>query len=306
MKKIFILFTFLNLFNFSSALTILAPKAPPTLALLKVANENEDIKVQFYTNAATEVIPKIIKDEEFLYILPTNVASKLYNKGKKLKLLGITSFGIVHLLSNDESVESIFDINEKSIYIGAQGSSPDVISRYILDKNNIKPNIKYRTSQEIAKLLITGKIENAILPEPLASLANFKGKDTKRVSDLTQEWIKINSKSRGIPQVALVGNQNFINNNNDIIKRLESQYKKAVDYIKINNNKDLEVAKKGKKDLDLNIPDSVMQNSIKKMNLVYIKGNQSKKEILNYLEELKDMEPNSIGGNLPNEDFFME
>ncbi len=303
MKKIVILVGLVNMYLLASAITILAPKAPPTIPLLSVASENESINLEYYTDFATEVLPKIIKEEDYLFVVPTNVASKLYNKGKDLRLLGITSLGIVHILSSDQTVKNIKDLENKTVYIGAQGSSPDVIARYILEKNNIKVNIKYRTSQEITKLYIAGKIKNVVLPEPLASLADFKNKNSSRLADLTKEWNKLNQKSNGIPQVGLVGSSKYIEKNKKDIELLSREYKKSVEYV---NKNTLEIAKIGKIALNLPLPVKVMEDSIKNMNLVYITGKDGYQNITFYLNELKKMDPITIGGALPNEEFFKE
>lgn len=184
-------------------LEIMVPKAPPAIPLIKLQEEGV-VKINYYTNAKTEVLPDIIKGKDKLFIIPVNLGAKLYNSGKDIELLGVVSEGLLSIVSSDESVKSITDLNDKKLYIGARGSSPDVIARYVLGKNSVNANIEYRTSPEIAKLIIAGKIENAVLPEPLATLVMFKKKEIRRVLELKEKF------NNEMPQVGIFCSKSFL------------------------------------------------------------------------------------------------
>lgn len=280
MKKLFIFLIFaLSFYTYS--LTVYLPKAPPSLPMAKVAQNMKNIELVYYDDVNTEILPKIIKNEDALFIIPTNVGANLYNKGKDIKLISILSNGLISIISSKD-IKNFKSLNKEDIYIGGQGSSPDVISSYLFKKNSITPKVSYRESSEIAKLLITNKIDTAVLPEPLASMVLEKNKKMKRIFILKNEWTKLNKQS-GIPQVAIFGSSKVINENSVLLKNLETNYLKTLK--SINGNKK-EAAKFSINLFQMNMGENAFINSINNMNLTYI-SNKNKNILVNtYLEAI--------------------
>lgn len=122
MKKVMLLlFTLVQLNMW--ALEVAAPKAPPSIPLLGI----EDIELNLYQDVSTEGVPAIVRGRGDIYILPLNVGANLYNRGAEIKFLGATSQGLLSLLSTE--VEVLEELEGKNLYIGGQGSSPDVITK---------------------------------------------------------------------------------------------------------------------------------------------------------------------------------
>ena len=219
MKNLFLPLLFILSF-YTYSLTVYLPKAPPSLPMAKVAQNMKNLELVYYDDVNTEILTKIIKNEDALFIIPTNVGANLYNKGKDIKLISILSNGLISIISSKD-IKSFKSLNKEDIYIGGQGSSPDVISSYLFKKNSITPKVSYRESSEIAKLLITNKIDTAVLPEPLASMVLEKNKKMKRIFILKNEWTKLNKQS-GIPQVAIFGSSKVISENSILLKNLKT------------------------------------------------------------------------------------
>ncbi|MBN1469983.1 MAG: ABC transporter substrate-binding protein [Fusobacteriaceae bacterium] len=280
MKKLF-LFLIFTLSFYTYPLTVYLPKAPPSLPMAKVAQNMKNLELVYYDDVNTEILPKIIKNEDALFIIPTNVGANLYNKGKDIKLISILSNGLISIISSKD-IKNFKSLNKEDIYIGGQGSSPDVISNYLFKKNSITPIISYRESSEIAKLLITNKINTAVLPEPLASMVLEKNKKMKRIFILKNEWTKLNKQS-GIPQVAIFASSKVISENSVLLKNLETNYLKTLK--SINGNKK-EAAKFSINLFQMNIGENAFINSINNMNLTYI-SNKNKNILVNtYLEAI--------------------
>lgn len=297
MKKILIYLAII--FN-SFSLTILLPKAPPSLPVVKSVEGLEEIELIYYTDATTEVLPNIIKDKDYLYIIPVNLGAKLYNKGKDLRLIGVLSEGLISLVST-ESYETFEDLDKKEIYIGAQGSSPDVISRYLFDKSNIKPNINYRSSQEITKLLIGGKANTAVLPEPLASLALFKNKNLKRTFIYKDIWKEVTNYN-SIPQVGIFGRKDLNDKEIEIINKFIENYKNSLVWIEENPSA---ASKLALEHFTLTMPEVVISQAIENMNLTFKDGTESKEDVKGYLQSLIDIDK-GILSELPDEKFYIK
>jgi len=279
MRKIYQLLLLLGLTINVLALEILTPQAPPSIPLLNV----KDLEISFYSDVNSEVIPKILKNKTGLVMIPTNVAEKLKAKGVPLKLVGITSEGLISIISKND-YKNFSQLENKSLYIGAQGSSPDVITRYLLNKENVSSNISYRTSPEIAKLIISGKIENAVLPEPLATMALSKNKELKRSFYLSDLWENHNS-SRAIPQVGVYATEDFYKKNSEEIEKFISKYKSSLHKIRTNPSSTIVLAQENFKNIKLSKED--YENSINYMGLTFIEENKGQPMIDNYMRILK-------------------
>lgn len=301
MRNLIILFTLLYSLSLS-AITIYVPKAPPAIALLKMAEKDSTVEIKLYTDFLTQVLPRIIKKDDALYVIPTNMAAKLYNKKRKIELIGVTSTGLLSIVSKDITAKTISKLHKKSVYIGAPGSSPDIIARYIFKKLKITPRILYSSSSEIAKLFQTGKVKHAVLPEPLSSFVIHNNAKLKRIS-FKNIWKKLHPSSNGIPQVSLVGSSSFIAKNRKKLKNLLKAFEKSVEWVNKNRDKAADYALKK---LNYKQSSDTLSAAIKHMNLLFTPSAKAKKEVLFYLKQLYSVEPESIGGKLPGNAFFME
>jgi len=296
MKKIIsfiLIIIFLSTFSFG--LEIVAPKGPPSVPLIKLTESNPDYKLTLYTDILTEVIPEFMKTDEKIYIMPTNVMAKFYNKGVDLKILNITSSGILYVLSNNNEIKKIEDLKDKKLSVPAPGSSPDIITQYYLEKKGIKLNIDYSSSPEITKLFIAGRIENCVLPEPYASKAISKNKKARRILNFKEGWREV-AGSSNIPQVGLVSKTTYIKANKKMVDKFLRDYKEAVKWVNENMNIAAKLASK-----KLGIESEVIKESIPKMNLISLESDKAYKELKIYYKILNEANEKVIGGSIPDE-----
>lgn len=306
-KTIFIIMIIVfNINVFGENIRIYAPKAPPGIPFIKAKEINEDIDVILYTDINSEVLPKILKKEDALYVVPSNVAAKLYNKKMDILMLGITSMGLLYVLSCDEEIKEIKDLNGKEVYIGDKGSSPDIVSSYVFDKKGSKPEFVYSTSFEIARFMIAGKIQNCVLPEPLASIIihqiETKGKYIKRIASMKEEWKNIN-KTNGVPQTSIITSLKYYNKNKKEIDNIINDYKNSIKWVN-ENNKAASVI--GKKIMESDVPEIVIERSIPNMNLVFINGKEGKEALNIYFNILNKYDGVTVGGEIPDAKFYGE
>ncbi len=262
-KMILLIFTLMQLNTW--AIQVAAPKAPPSIPLLGM-----DIDLSLYQDVSTEGIPAIIRGRGDIYILPVNVGAKLYNRGADIQFLGSTSQGLLSLLSSN--AEGLEELQGEKLYIGGQGSSPDVITRTILDERKIEADILYRSSPEIAKLLITGRIKNAILPEPLATMVLAKNPEVQRVEELRKLW-----KGGRIPQVGIFVLKTSLDTKGREIEKFIEEYKGSMESI---STEDMEGAIQ---EFGLKMSTAEFKTSLKYMNLTF---ERNREDVDNYLKKL--------------------
>jgi NitT/TauT family transport system substrate-binding protein len=283
-------------------LNIYVPSAPPALPLYKSAQSQQNLSIISYSSVASEAVPAIIRREKALFVIPTNTAATLYNKNEDLVIVGILSRGLLSLMSSEPGESSILDLRNKDIYIPAPGSSPDVIARYLFKREGVTPQIHYSSSPEIAKLIISGRIQRAVLPEPLASLAAAKSSGTvRKIADLSATWKSVNRGSKGIPQVALCCSGTFYKEHQREIKNLSESLTASVTWVNANPR---EAGEFGARSGGLKIPAAIIEMSIPSMNITWQKASDEKEDIESYLNALYEMDPKTTGGSLPDSGLY--
>ena len=263
-KALLLLFTLFQINIWG--LEVAAPKAPPSVPLLGI----EDIDLSLYQDVSTEGVPAIVRGKGDIYILPVNVGANLYSRGAKIRFLGATSEGLLSLLSSE--LETLSELEGRKLYIGGQGSSPDVITKKILEDNEIDTQINYRSSPEIAKLLMTGRIENAVLPEPLATMVLAKNDSVKRVEELKNLW-----DNSSIPQVGIFVQEKTLVRDEKEVEVFIETYKKSVENI---SDEDIENAIK-RFGIKMSVGD--FRSSMEYMNLGFTRDKKSVEKYLNIL-----------------------
>ena len=101
--------------------------------------------------------------------------SKLYNKGLGYKLAAIIGYGVLYILKQDVELTTWEDFKNKKINVISKGSTPDVLLRFLMEKNNLKTGtdveLDYSLEQvELSQLTIAGKTNIVILPEPFVTM----------------------------------------------------------------------------------------------------------------------------------------
>jgi len=117
--------------------------------------------------------------------------------------------------------------------------------------------------------------------------------------DLNAEWNKIHSEG-GIVTGVLVVRKGFADANPDALKTFLAEYEKSVNKVNDNPAEAAElVAKYGIFDNA-----AVIEKAIPKCNITFIAGEDMIYPVNKYLEVLYEQNPKSVGGKLPEEDFF--
>ena len=192
--KIFLLIFVLvhNLFaKDENTIVIAGPMASVSHPIIHMVEQNalKDIgkKVEFKLwNNPDELRALILKKEVDFIALPTNVAANLYNKGVDLKLLNVSIWGILGLVSRDKNLKSIEDFKNKEIIVPFRADMPDIVFQELAKKSGLDPKkdfkIQYVASPvDAMQMLILRRVDHALLAEPAISIALRKTKSFPRL-----------------------------------------------------------------------------------------------------------------------------
>ena len=107
-------------------------------------SDNGDTGANHYnfTIAASpdEITPQIVQGNVDIAAVPANLASVLYNKeGVDVSVLAVNTLGVLYIVENGDSVQSVADLKGKTIYASGKGATPEYALNYMLTANGIDP-----------------------------------------------------------------------------------------------------------------------------------------------------------------------
>ena len=140
-------------------------------------------------NAADEINGKIAKGELDIAAVPTNVAPVLYNKDNgAYSVLAVNTLGVLYVLENGNTINSVSDLSGKTVYMAGQGAVPEYVMEYILEENGIDDTeIVFMTEHaEAAAALADGRADIVVLPEPNVTAVMMQNENARIALDLTE------------------------------------------------------------------------------------------------------------------------
>ena len=268
------------------------------------ANGNASNNYTFSVETDASVISKgLINGSIDIAALPTNAASVLYNKpNSPVKIIAINTLGVLYLVENGSSVNSISDLQGKTIYCPA--NNPAYIMQYLLNKNNINATIDttYSTPALLNQAVSSGALNSenviAVLPEPVLTTAMKDNSSLSVRLDLTEEWNKVESTQ--LVQGCVVVRTEYLNNNPDAVNKFLAEYKESIEYLQVNVSSAADLIVKH----NIFANKNVAEIAIPKCNVTYMDGQEMKTAMNGFLTAMSTVDISSIGGTIPDDAFY--
>ena len=250
-------------------------------------------------------------DVDFL-ALPTNTAAILNNKGVDIKLLNVSVWGILGMISRENNLQTLKDFKGKKIAVPFRADMPDIVFKQLLKREGLDPkkdfDLVYVSSPiDAMQMLILRRIDHSLLAEPAISIALRKTKsfpisivapDLYRSVDLQEEWARVFNTNGDIPEagMAVMGGMK----DKHVIKRFQEEYNKSLSWYKTHPKEAGELVVKT---LDMLNKDGVT-DSISHVRLKSVDAVDAKKDLEFFFNILKEEDPKSIGEKLPQDSFY--
>ena len=233
--------------------------------------------------------------------LPTNAAAALYNKTEgKVQVLALNTRGVLYLVTDGkEKIESIADLNGKTVYAPAQ--NPSFIFAALCSKYGIELDIdtSYAQPAELNAAVAAGKVSLAVLPEPMVTVARSQNPDLVVALDLTAEWDKV-MEPGSLVQGCVAVRRDFAEQNPEAVKQFLNDYEASVKLL----SEDVQTAAEKIETAGIFNKAAVAAKAIPNCNICFVTGEDMQRELGAFLEIMADTAPQSIGGKLPGDDFY--
>lgn len=288
-------------------------KGPTTMGLVKLLDDaktdNSDYKLNnTIYGTADEISALLIKGDIDMAAVPCNLASILYNKTEgAIQVAAVNTLGVLNVIELGENINSVADLKGKKIYSTGKGTTPEFVLNAILKANGIDPktdvDIEYKTeATEIAGIL-TGenavKDAIAVLPQPYATTVLLGNPDTRIALDLTKEWENAELNGKLITGVLVVRSE-FAKQNAELMKTFLTDYSDSTKWV----NDNTEAAAQLIFDAGIVPKTEIAVKALPYCNIVFETGDVMKTDVKSYLNVLFEQEPASVGGVMPDEEFY--
>ncbi len=290
---------------------VAVPDGVTTLTMLKMIKEKpvleDGAEISFDIVKSSDLMAsKVISNEADIAVIPTNLASMLYSKKVPYKLAASLVWGVQYVVGT-EDIKSWQDLKDKEIYNMSKGLTPDISFRYLLSKNGMNPDkdlkIKYLSNpQELAQSIIAGKNSISVLPEPVATQVLMKKQNAKVLLDIQEEWKKVTNTDTSYPQASLIISNELIEKNSKVVDSFLTELSNSMQWV----NQNPEKAGAYAEELKTSMKAKVVEKSLSRCNIRYVSAKEARPAIETYLNVLMDFSPETIGGKLPDEGFYME
>ncbi|MBR7184500.1 MAG: ABC transporter substrate-binding protein [Clostridia bacterium] len=246
----------------------------------------------------------LISGEVDIAAVPVNVASVLFNKtAGQIQVAGINTKGVLYLVEDGNTVQSIADLKGKTVYASGKGATPEHILNHVLTKNGLTPGtdvtVEYLSEHaEVITALAQGKATIGLLPEPNVTSA-LAGNDKLRIAvNMTEAWDAIADTT--LVQGVIVVNKTFAETYPDAVKTFMEEYAASVEYVNANPAEaSVMIEAAGI------IPKAALaQKAIHTSNICLITGEEMKAALVPLYDVLFAANPASIGGTLPTDAFY--
>lgn len=318
MKKLFLLMVTMGLFFMigcqeeekeSVELSVYGLNGPTSMGMIKMFEDHKVIDDYInleYTNVSQPdiVVGKLLTEEVDIAAVPTNVAAMIYNKTEgKYKVAAVNTLGVLYIVTADGvEINDLSDLKGKTIYASGLGATPEYVLSHVLKSSGLALGqdvfVEYRTShQELATELISNQIEIALLPQPFVTMVTMQS-EAKIAISMQDLWKDL--EGTDLAMGCILVKSSLIDQSPQVVDAFLETYEASVEWV-LKNPQEASVLIESygvlpqAKIAELAIPNS---------NIVFMKDQAMVDQMKSILEILFDYNPKSIGGLLPDEDFY--
>ena len=286
-------------------------KGPTSIGLVsfmdKAAQDGSDLTNTYeftISAAADEILPKVISADLDIALVPANVASVLYNKTEGgVIALDVNTLGVLNVVTGDATVTVFDDLAGRTVYLTGKGTTPEYVMGYLLEKAGFADTVTLEFKSEAAEVvsaLATDAAAIGILPEPYKTAALVKNEALASPVSLTDVWDEYATDGSRLVTGVTVVRSEFLEENPEAVEEFLAQQAQSVEDVTT------DPATWAQSVVDHGIIEAapVAQKAIPGCNLVCLTGAELKSALSGYLGVLADYDASSVGGKLPEDDFY--
>ena len=270
----------------------------------KEGTAEQEYNISVETDAAN-IMAALVNGTVDIAALPTNAASVIYNKTQgAVQTLALNTEGVLYLVS-DGSVKlmDFGSLIEYNIYAPAQ--NPTYILEYLCKANGLEPgkdifiDNTFAQPADLLGAVVSGQAPLAVLPEPMVTAAVSENENIRIEMDLTEQWDMV-APEGSLVQGCVVVRKEFAREHPEQIATFLKEYEASVALC----SEDVSTAAAYIAEAGILANQSYAEAAMPYCNICFVTGEDMKTRLSAYLELMAGVNPESIGGTVPAEDFY--
>lgn len=255
---------------------------------------------------ASVILPALLNGSVDIAALPTNAAATLVSKKPDcVKVLAVNTLGVLYVMTNEGvTVSSFDDLRGKTVYCPAQ--NPAFIFTGLCEKNGLKVgtditvDTSYAQPADLRTALVAGKVDIAVIPEPMVTIAKSANDKLSVALDLTAEWAKAFGETSALTQGCVVVRTAFAEAHPVEVAKFLEEYEASIRFVQENpNDAGVMIEAQG-----IFTNGKVAAKAIPNCNICFMTGDAMADALDSFYHVLFGIAPASVGGAVPDRSLY--
>lgn len=279
--------------------SIIVPAGTPALGLANYKVAHSEAKFDI-TNGSDELIAAFGTKSHDVVVAPVNLGAKFFNTNGNYVLAKTFVWGNLFLASKSD-LTSFDDIDGKKLVVFGKNSTPDIITKILIQEKGLNVEIEYVDAVADANpLLVSGKADYIITAEP--AISKIKDANGIKTIDLQEEYAKLTN-TNSYPQAGIFVKKE--DKDDKKIKAVVDALVESVNETKNNPEKSAENAVSIHKSFET-LGKAALVKAIPNCHFNILNKEDEKKAVEKYLQYLLDLGfGKQVGDKLPSEEFYL-
>ena len=281
---------------------------PTGIGMAGIMEGNEGAYEFTLCSAANDIVAAIASGSADVAACPTNLAATLYQKTSgAVQLLALNTLGVLHVVTADESIQSVQDLAGRTVYATGQGSVPEYALSYILEQNGLTGSVTVEyvaEHSELATMLAAGRAQIGVLPEPHVTSALMQNDSLRAALDVTalfEDAARADSKEDMVLSMGcVIVRRAYAQEHPEALAQFMADYAASVEMV----NADVSGAAQLVQKHGILPKAAVAERAIPNCHIVFITGEAMRAQIEPLYQLLYDANPASVGGAMPDDAFY--
>ena len=251
---------------------------------------------------ASNIVAALANGSVDIAALPTNAAATVYNKTQgKVQVLALNTLGVLYLVSDGSvNITSMADLEGMTVYAPAQ--NPAFIFQHIVEANgltNVTIDTTYAQPADLNAAVASGQVSLAVLPEPMVTVAKAQNPDLVVALDLTEQWDLVSTPG-SLVQGCVVVRKAYAEENIAAVAVFLEEYEASISAM----TQDVEGTAAKIQEHGIFAKAPVAAKAIPNCNVCFIAGADMMESLSEFLTIMHGVAPASVGGAVPEMDFY--
>lgn len=281
---------------------------PTGIGMAGIMEGNEGAYEFTLCSAANDIVAAIASGSADVASCPTNLAATLYQKTSgAVQLLALNTLGVLHVVTADESIQSVQDLAGRTVYATGQGSVPEYALSYILEQNGLTGSVTVEyvaEHSELATMLAAGRAQIGVLPEPHVTSALMQNDSLRAALDVTalfEDAARADGKEGMVLSMGcVIVRRAYAQEHPEALAQFMADYAASVEMV----NADVSGAAQLVQKHGILPKAAVAERAIPNCHIVFITGEAMRAQIEPLYQLLYDANPASVGGAMPDDAFY--